>query len=81
MQIWDIFSSVKDKELPLKTIEEMFTEYFVKGLQNADYKIVTRLPEFADANCIDCSKYLLCEGKQVAYLIYQKTVVAVIGYK
>ncbi|MBQ9885728.1 MAG: hypothetical protein IJM37_02525 [Lachnospiraceae bacterium] len=81
MKIFDIFSNKTERELPLKKIEKIFTDYIEKGILNTEFNVLTELPDSANDNTRNCRDMLLGEDKKVAYLMQDNNVVVVIGYK
>ena len=43
--------------------------------------MIHKLPDNAESNAIECTNDLLKEGKQVAYLMQNDSLVSVVGYK
>ena len=83
MVIWDVFSQMSEKELPLKRIEDWFNEYYRTGNELYEkYRIIAgRIPDNLDQNERECMSELIHEGKKVAFLIFDGKVCATIGYK
>ena len=83
MKIYDIFSRIPEKELPLEVIQECFEKYFNNNdLQDARYRFLTgEVPFVVDENIEKSVDELKEEGKDVAFLIANDRVLAVIGYR
>ncbi len=83
MKIWDVFSRVSEKELPLKQIEDWFNEYYQTGNEFYEkYRIIAgHIPDSLDQNERECVSELIHEGKKVAFLSFDGKVCATIGYK
>lgn len=80
MKVLDIFSWVSEKQLSLVQIEQVFRDY-VLGIHNEKYSVQLETPDTVSGNILECKKSLTEEGKQVAYMLADDTVIAVIGYK
>lgn len=81
VKVRDIFSMLKESELPLRTIEKWFIEdYEGKTIRNGDAFIRETIPVNLDQNQSLCAKELLSEGKKVDFLKVDGRVVSMIGY-
>lgn len=83
MKIYDVFSRIPEKELPLEVIQESFEKYFNENdFQFSRYRFVTgKVPFSVDENIEKSVSELKEEGKDVAFLIDKERVLAVIGYR
>ena len=80
MRVLDVFSNLPVIELSIEQIEEIFLKS-CEGVVNDTYTVVHELPDNAESNMVECTNALLREEKQVAYIMRQDIVVAVVGYK
>ena len=80
MRVLDIFSMLPAKELSVEQIEDIFLKSF-DGVINDTYTVVHELPDNAESNIVECTNDLLREGKQVAYIKRQDSIVSTVGYK
>lgn len=80
MRVLDIFSNLPAKELSIEQIEDIFLKSY-DGVINDTYTVVHELPDNAERNTVELKNELLREGKQVAYLLQDGVIVAVVGYK
>ncbi len=83
MKIYDVFSNVREEELPLRRIEDYFIKWYENGTSVfGDYQIVTEgVSPDVDQNTFNCVQELKGEGKKVAFVACREKVIAVIGYK
>ena len=68
------------KELSTEQIGDIFIKSF-DGVKNDTYVVVHELPDNAESNTVELINDLLREGRQVAYLMRQDSLVSVVGYK
>ena len=80
MRVLDVFSNLPAKELSTEQIEDIFLKS-CDGIANDTYTVVYKLPDNAESNAIECTNDLLKEGKQVAYLMRNDSLVSVVGCK
>ena len=80
MRVLDVFSNLPAKELSIEQIEDIFLKSY-DGVINDTYTVVHELPDNAESNTVELKNELLREGKQVAYLLQDGVIVAVVGYK
>ena len=81
VKVKDIFSMLKETELPLSTIEKWFIEdYEGKTIPDGYDFIRETIPVNLDQNQSMLAKELLSEGKKVAVLKVSGRVVSMIGY-
>lgn len=80
MKVLDIFSWLSAKEISLERLEQIFIDY-KSGSYNSEYVVLDELPDKAAENVVNCKNELLEEGKNVAYILKDENIVAVIGYK
>ncbi|MCR5789613.1 MAG: hypothetical protein K6G83_06965 [Lachnospiraceae bacterium] len=83
MKIYDVFSNVREEELPLRRIEDYFHEYYLSGQSVfGNYQIVTDdVPPGVDQDTLNCVRELKGEGRKVAFVASGEKIIAVIGYK
>ena len=80
MRVLDVFSMLPAKELSTEQIEDIFLKS-CDGIANDTYTLVHKLPDNAESNTVELLNDLLREGRQVAYLLQESVIVAVVGYK
>ncbi len=80
MKVTDIFSWLPAQEISLEELKEIFIEYN-NGVYKRDYKVLLKVPNNVGRNIVDCTKELIEEGKNIAYLTKEKDIIAIIGYK
>ena len=80
MRVLDVFSYLPAIELSIEQIEDIFLKS-CEGEIDDTYTVVQELPDNAESNTVECTNDLLREGKQVAYLMRQDSLVSVVGYK
>lgn len=80
MKVLNIFSWLPAKEISLEQLEQIFTDY-KSGSYNEEYIVLFELPSNATENIIACKDKLLKEGNSIAYILKEKNIIAVIGYK
>ena len=80
MRVLDVFSMLPAKELSIEQIEGIVKNSF-DGIINDTYAVVHELPDNAEGNTVELINDLLREGRQVAYIMRQDIIVAVVGYK
>ena len=80
MRVLDVFSYLPAIELSIEQIEDIFLKS-CEGEMDDTYTVVHELPDNAESNTVECTNDLLREGKQVAYLMRQDSLVSVVGYK
>ena len=80
MRVLDVFSYLPVIELSIEQIEDIFLKS-CEGEIDDTYTVVHNLPDNAKSNIIECRNELLGEGKNVAYIMREDIVVAVVGYK
>ena len=79
--IKDIFSMLKESELPLSTIEKFFIDDCNGKRISIGYTIVRdSMAVKLDQNQESCVRELISEGKKGAFLMMDGRIVAVIGY-
>ncbi|MBR1477045.1 MAG: hypothetical protein IJ608_03680 [Lachnospiraceae bacterium] len=81
IKVKDIFSMLRETELPVSTIEKWFLEdYEGKTIPEGYVFIREAIPENLDQNQSLLIKELLSEGKKVAFLKVDGRVVSMLGY-
>lgn len=81
MDILDIFSWVREKELNISEIERIILNYYDGKTDEVGFRVESELPNQANENIIDATNELISEGKRVCYLLRDNEIIAVIGYK
>ena len=64
----------------IEQIEDIFLKS-CEGVIDDTYTVVHELPDNAESNTVELINDLLREGRQVAYLMRQDSLVSVVGYK
>ena len=64
----------------MKQIKEIFLK-FCEGIENDKYTVVHEIPKNAGSNIIEGKNEQISEGKNVAYILREGVIVALIGYK
>jgi len=80
MRVLDVFSNLPAIELSIEQIEDIFLKS-CEGVIDDTYTVVHELPDNAESNTVELINDLLREGRQVAYLLQESVIVAVVGYK
>ena len=80
MRVLDVFSYLPAIELSIEQIEDIFLKS-CEGEIDDTYTVVHNLPDNVEGNTVECTNDLLREGKQVAYIMRQDSLVSVVGYK
>jgi len=80
MSILDVFSCLPANELGIEQIKEIFLKS-CEGIVDSKYTVVHEIPENAGNNTVECKSELISEGKQVAYILHQGVIVALVGYR
>ena len=80
MIITDVFSWLPAKEISIEELEQIFTEY-LNGTYKGEYNVLLEMPDNADKNVLNSRATLIGEGKDVACILKNGKVIAVLGYK
>jgi len=80
MRVLDVFSNLPAIELSIEQIEDIFLKS-CEGIIDDTYTVVHELPDNVESNTVELINDLLREGRQVAYLMRQDSLVSVVGYK
>lgn len=80
IKVLDIFSWKSAKEIGLEELEQIFIEKR-NGRYEGKYKVSTNTPSNVNDNVLNCRDELLKEGKNIAYILDDNGIVALIGYK
>jgi len=80
MRVLDVFSNLPAIELSIEQIEDIFLKS-CEGVIDDTYTVVHELPDNVESNTVELINDLLREGRQVAYLLQESVIVAVVGYK
>ena len=81
MRIFDVFSRLKEKELPLAKIEEIVTAHLVQGINDLEFDVKSEAPADLSENDRMCRDELHSENKKVVYVMRGAELIAVVGYK
>lgn len=52
----------------------------LNGTYEGEYKVLLEIPDNADQNILSSSAELIGEGKDVAYILKDGSVIAIVGY-
>ncbi|MDE7444251.1 MAG: hypothetical protein K2N15_00875 [Lachnospiraceae bacterium] len=80
MKVSDVFSWLPAKEISIEELEQIFIGYF-NGTYRGEYKVLLEMPDNADNNILRSRATLIEEGKDVACILKDKNIIAVVGYK
>ena len=81
MKIFDIFSKLKEKELPVAKIEEIITANLVQGINDSEFDVKSEEPADLSENDRMCRDELFSENKKVVYIMRGAELIAFVGYK
>ena len=80
-KIEDIFSMLREEELPLRKIEEFFLDDYEGKVIPKGYAVIRdTFPANLGENQVLCARELMSEGKKVAFLLLDGEYVSTIGY-
>lgn len=80
MKVLDIISWLPSQEVSLEQLKQIFVDY-KKGLKDDSYIISSEIPNHVMENVLKCKKELIAEGKKVACILKEDSIIALIGYK
>ena len=80
MKVLDIFSWLPAKQISLEQLEQIFIDY-KSGIYNSEYIVLSEHPNTVSEYILTCKNDLLKEGKNVAFILKEEKVIAVIGYQ
>lgn len=80
MKVLNIFSWLPEKEISLKQLEQIFTDY-KSGSYNKEYIVLSEPANNVIEDILTCKDELLKDGNNVAYILKDENIIAVIGYK
>ena len=80
MKVLDIFSWLPAKQISLEQLEQIFIDY-KSGNFNSGYIVLSEHPNNVSEDILTCKNDLLKEGKNVAFILKEEKVIAVIGYQ
>jgi len=80
MEVLDVFSWLPAKEISIEELEQIFIKH-LNGTYEGEYKILLEIPDNVDKNILSSSAELIGERKAVAYILKDRNVIAVVGYK
>lgn len=80
MTVLDVFSWLPAKEISLEELEQIFMGH-LNGTYEGEYKVLLEMPDNADKNILNSRETLIGEGKDVACILKDRKVIAVLGYK
>ena len=80
MKVLDVFSWLPAKEISIEELEQIFIGY-LNGTYDGEYKVLLDIPDNADKNILNSRARLIEEGKNVACILKDGKVIAVVGYK
>jgi len=80
MKVLDIFSWLPAKQISLEQLEQIFIDY-KSGNFNSGYIVLSEHLNTVSEDILTCKNDLLKEGKNVAFILKEEKVIAVIGYQ
>ncbi len=80
MRVLDVFSWLPAKEISIEELEQILIEH-LNGRYEGEYKVLSEMPDHANTNIRSSRARLMREGKEVACILRDGNVVAVVGYK
>ena len=80
MKVLDVFSWLPAKEISIEELIQIFTEHLNETYEG-EYKVLLEVPDNADENILKSRAELIGEGKDVACILKDGNVIAVLGYK
>ena len=80
MTVLDVFSWLPANEISIEELEQIFTGH-LGGTYGGEYEVLLEVPENAGKDILTCSATLMEEGKDVACILRDGKVIAVLGYK
>ena len=80
MKVLDIFSWLPAKQISLEQLEQIFIDY-KSGNFNSGYIVLSEHLNTVSEDILTCKNELLKEGKNVAFILKEEKVIAVIGYQ
>ena len=80
-KVKDIFSMLKEEELPIRKIERIFLDDCEGKAIPEGYAVIRdAFPTKLDESQALCARDLVSEGKKVAFLLFDGEYVSTIGY-
>ncbi len=80
MKITDVFCWRDSEEISIDELKQIFIDFYVNKKCNDEFVIEKETPENSNSNVISCTEDMKAEGKNVAYVISKKEVIALISY-
>ncbi len=80
MKVLDVFSWLPAKEISIEELEQIFIGH-LNGTYEGEYKVLLEVPDSADKNILNSSARLIGKGKDVACILKDGKVIAVLGYR
>jgi len=80
MKVLDVFLWLPEKEISIGGLEQIFIGY-LNGTYEGEYKVLLEMPDNTDKNILKSRATLIGEGKDVACILKDENVIAVVGYK
>lgn len=81
MKIFDVFSKLKEKDLPVAKIEEIVIANLAQGINDSEFDVKLDEPADLSENDRMCRDELFSENKKVVYIMRGAELIAVVGYK
>ncbi len=81
MKIYDVFSKLAERDMPLVRIEEIVIASLMQGIKDPQYAVITDEPDGLTELDRMLINELLSENRKVAYVMCGTELIAVIGYK
>ena len=80
MTVLDVFSWLPAKEISIEGLEQIFAGH-LSGTYEGEYEVLLEVPDNADKKILNSSATLIEVGKDVACILRDGKVIAVLGYK
>ena len=80
MRILDVISWLPKKEIDIDELKTIFLKSF-ECVENTTYEVVYNIPDDVGEDIIAASNELINEGKLIAYIKHEDTVIALVSYK
>lgn len=80
MRILDVISWLPKKEIDIDELKTIFLKSF-ECVENTTYEVVYNIHDDVGEDIIAASNELINEGKLIAYIKHEDTVIALVSYK
>lgn len=81
MKVYDVFSKLSERDMPLVRIEEIVIASLMQGIKDPQYTVITDEPDGLTELDRMLKAELLSENKKVAYVMYGTELIAAVGYR